>query len=451
MNRILAIDNDVSFLMAIQSTLEYNKYDVETLLNPLHTTKLLKNHEFDCVLLDVAMPGMNGLELLNRISELYPLLPVIMVSGESTISIAVDAIHQGAYDFLEKPIETKRLLITIQKAIEKKSWAVEKTILLNELSENYRLVGRSESLKKLLLEINQLAPTDTRIIITGETGTGKELVARALHHNSPRNGKKFIKLNCAAIPAELMESELFGHKKGSFTGAVNDHKGKFELADGGTLFLDEIGDLDFRLQAKLLRVLQDGEFERIGDAASLKSDVRIISATNKNLWALVKKGQFREDLYHRIKVFEINIPPLRSRKDDVQPLAEHFLNEFAETYNKRLIKFAPQALHILLNYDWSGNVRELKNVIHKISVFAVEATISADLVLKALGVQDESISNKPASLSLKENVESVEREHILKVLAISEWKINKAAEMMGIERTTLFKKMKRYAIKKPAK
>ncbi len=446
MNRVLVIDNDPSFSMAVKRTLEYHKYQVETLLNPLHTMELLKTHDFDCILLDVAMPGINGLDLLKQISHDFPLLPVIMVSGESTITIAVDAIHQGAYDFLEKPIETKRLLITIRKAIEKKSWAIEKSILLDELSEQYKIIGRSAAFKRILQDIENFATTDAKVLITGETGTGKELVARALHHKSARNGKRFVQINCATIPSELMESELFGHVKGSFSGAIRDYTGKFEIADGGTLFLDEIGDMDFRLQAKLLRVLESGEFEKVGSTKTIKVDVRIISATNKNLPQMIKEGSFREDLYHRIKVFEITIPPLRQRKEDIQPLAEHFLWEWAQTYNKKLIRFSPQALQLLLEYDWPGNVRELKNVVHKIAVLSNRSTISAQTVLLALDLNPNINFEESESLLLKDKVIQAEKEHIANVLSMVDGKLNRAAEILGVERTTLFKKMKKYGL-----
>lgn len=448
MSRILVIDNDDAFLMAMKNTLEYNKHGVETLSNPVRARSLLSEEEFDCVLLDVAMPGINGLDVLQQISREHPLLPVIMVSGESTISIAVEAIHLGAYDFLEKPIETKRLLITIQKALEKKNWLIEKNILLDEIFKKYKLVGRSAALKKVLNEIKQLALSDAKVLVTGETGTGKELVARALHHNSERSGKRFETLNCASIPSELMESELFGHVRGSFSGAIREHTGKFEIADGGTLFLDEIGDLDYRLQAKLLRVLQEGEFEKIGSNKTVKVDVRIISATNKDLQQMIADGRFREDLYHRIKVFEIYIPPLRQRKEDIKPLAEYFLAEWAQTYNKKLIRFSPQALRILQEHDWPGNVRELKNIIHKIAIFSEEAMISGRSVLLALGAEPQMPSDLSASMLLKDRVILVEKEHITNVLAATGGKLGKAADILGIERTTLFKKMKKYGIDK---
>ncbi len=448
MNRILIIDNDQAFLMALKNTLEYNKYEAVPLLNPLKTMEVLNEKHFDCVLLDVAMPGMNGLDLLQQIAKVHPLLPVIMISGESTISIAVDAIHQGAYDFLEKPIETKRLLLTIRKAIERKNLANEKNVLLQQLSENYTMIGNSSEFRKVLQSIARFSDTDLKILITGETGTGKELVARALHHNSKRNGRRFETINCASIPSELMESELFGHAKGSFSGAINDHTGKFEIANGGTLFLDEIGDMDMRLQAKLLRVLEDGQIQKIGSNKIIEVDVRIISATNKDLGKMIEEGKFREDLYHRINMVEIHLPPLRKRKSDIKPLADYFLKKFAQTYNKKLLGFSPQAMQLLHDYDWPGNVRELQNVVHKIAVLCLQSIVPAENVELALGLNPEMQSQLLKSMLLKDRVALTEKEHIVNTLAVTGGKLNKTAELLGIERTTLFKKMKKYGIEK---
>ena len=448
MSRILLIDNDIHFLLALKNTLEYNHYQVETVSNPLKTMDVLAADNFDCVLLDVAMPGINGLDLMRQIADKYPLLPVVMISGESSIPIAVEAIHQGAYDFLEKPIETKRLLLTIHKAVEKKTLSYEKNVLLQQISETYSMVGQSPAIQQVFRKISSYADTDLKVLITGETGTGKELVARALHHNSKRNGKRFEIINCASIPSELIESELFGHVKGSFTGAIRDHTGKFEMANEGTLFLDEIGDMDLRMQAKLLRVLEDGRFQKIGGNTLIETDVRIISATNRNLQKMITEGTFREDLYHRINAVEINIPPLRERKSDVKPLAEFFLKKYARIYNKKLFEFSPQALQLLHEYDWPGNIRELQNIVHKIAVLSTQSIVSAPTVSLALELNPSAESALSASMLLKDKVTLVEKEHIAYVLAIAGGKLNKAAELLGIERTTLFKKMKKYGIER---
>ncbi len=448
MKQILVIDNDNAFLLAIKNTLEYNRYKVETLENPLQTFEYLQNHDFDCVLLDVAMPGMNGLELLEQIYARYPLMPVVMVSGESTISIAVDAIKQGAYDFLEKPIDTKRLLITIEKAIEKKNWSIEKNILLNEISETYEMVGRSRALQQIFDTIMTVAPSGAKVLILGETGTGKELVARAIHHKSQRSGKKFVALNCAAIPETLLESELFGHKKGSFTGAAHDHLGKFQTADGGTLFLDEIGELPLAMQAKLLRVLDNNEIEVIGMPLPKKVDVRIVAATNKNLEELIEKGQFRSDLYHRLKVITIEVPPLRTRQEDIKILSEYFLQKFAQTYNKKITGFTESAMQRLVEYDWPGNVRELKNIVEKISIFTKYERVQASDVFIAMDLDDKTFIQSDQPPLLKEAVDQFERDYILHALIQNEWKIQQTAGVLGLDRTTLFKKMRKHDLNK---
>lgn len=448
MKQILVIDNDASFLLAIKNTLEYNRYKVETLENPLKTLDYLQNYDFDCVLLDVAMPGMNGLDLLEQICALHPLLPVVMVSGESTISIAVDAIKQGAYDFLEKPIDTKRLLITIEKAIEKKSWAIERNILLNEISETYEMVGRSRAIQRIFDTILTVAPSEAKVLILGETGTGKELVARAIHHKSPRSGKKFVALNCAAIPETLLESELFGHKKGSFSGAAQDRIGKFQAADGGTLFLDEIGELPLAMQAKLLRVLDNNEIEVIGLPMPQKVDVRILAATNKNLEKLIEKGRFRSDLYHRLNVVTIEVPPLRTRPEDIKILAEYFLQKFSQTYNKKLSGFTESAMQRLLEYDWPGNVRELKNIVEKISIFTKHERIQASDVFIAMDLDDKTFIQSEKTPLLREAVDQFEHDYILRALIQNEWKIQQTAGILGLERTTLFKKMRKYGLNK---
>jgi len=448
MKRILVIDNDASFLLAIKNTLEYNHYKVDTLENPLQTMDYLQRHDFDCILLDVAMPGINGMDLLKQIEQAYPLVPVVMVSGESTITIAVEAIKEGAYDFLEKPIDTKRLLITIEKAIEKKSWIIEKNILLEEISETYEMVGHSRAMRRIFDTIDTLAKSEAKVLITGETGTGKELVARALHRKSERSGKKFVAVNCAAIPENLLESELFGHKKGSFTGATQDKMGKFQVADGGTLFLDEVGDLPLAMQAKLLRVLDNNEIEVIGQYEPRKVDVRILSATNKNLEELIEQRRFREDLYHRLKVVTIEIPPLRKRPQDIRILAEYFLQRFSRTYNKRITGFSEAAIQRLLQHDWPGNVRELRNVVEKISIFTKNEKIQASDVHIAMDLEDKSVMLPEKIRPLRQAAENFERDYILRILIQNEWKIQRSAEMLGLERTTLFKKMRKYELTK---
>ncbi len=449
MFKILAIDDDESFLEAIKNFLQYKKYKVTCVASPFKALDLLKSAEFDCILSDVKMPGMDGLELLQKIQRLHPLTPVIMISGQSTISIAVNAIHQGAYDFIEKTSDSSRILITLEKAIEKKSWAIEKQNLLFGISEKYEMIGHSQQMQQVFAAINRVAPTDAKVLILGETGTGKDLVARALHNKSKRNGQKFIPVNCAAIPETLLESELFGHKKGSFTGAISDKTGKFMMADGGTLFLDEIGDLPLSLQAKLLRVLEDGEIEIIGKNETQQVDIRVISATNKNLEEMIEKGQFRRDLYHRLNVISIRIPPLNERRDDIPLLAKYFLHQNANTYNKQLLDFSPQAMEALKNFNWKGNIRQLKNLIEKISVFANSKTIQINDVFSALEMDKKISAISHTQVSLKEEISRFEKDYITRVLIENQWKIQQTADNLGIERTTLFKKMQNYGIERP--
>ncbi len=444
--RVLAVDNDKTFLNAFRRLLEYNGFTMDTISNPLLVMEYLSNTKTDCVVLDVKMPGMDGMELLRKIVERHPFIPVIMLSGESTISIAMDAIKKGAYDFVEKQSDSKRLLVAMQNALDKRNWIIEKSNLKQEIAEKYKILGSSKAIKKVLYDISKLAPTDAKVLIQGESGTGKELVAGALHYQSLRSGNRYIKQNCAAIPGELLESQLFGYKKGAFTGAHSNFKGKFLLADGGTLFLDEIGDMPLNLQAKLLRVLQEGEVEVLGSSDIIKTDTRIISATNKNPVDLIARGRFREDLYHRLNVFTITIPPLRDRVEDIPVLARYFLNQYAERYNKPLLDFSPQVILFLEEQKWPGNVRELQNFIHRIALFANQNIITMNDVLKSgLQAADENIPQKLTGL--KEVMRYYEKKYIMETLEQNNGRIQETADKLGIERTTLFKKMRKYGLK----
>ncbi len=366
---ILAVDDDMAFLRALKRMLEAKEFKVETSADPFDALQKAIDKKFDCILLDVKMPGMDGVELLDKIKEKDASVPIIFISGQSNIPIAVEAIKKGAYDFVEKPIDGSRLILTIHHAIEKNAWAREKNTLLNALDEKYRMVGESKVMQDIFHKIKMFAQSDTKVLITGETGTGKELVASALHFNGPRVGKPYIKINCAAIPPELLESELFGHKKGAFTGATEDKPGKIQLAENGTLFLDEIGDLEFHLQAKLLKVLDSGEFSMLGSTETEIAACRFIAATNQNLEELIKEHRFRRDLYHRLNVLEIHIPPLRERKEDIPVLVNYFLSQASSQYNKRITQLSEPAMQLLIDQDWPGNVRQLKNVVDKLVIF----------------------------------------------------------------------------------
>ncbi len=382
--RLLAVDDDIDFLRALKRLLDKFDFEVELAIDPYKALDKIKNDSFDCILLDMKMPGLDGIQLMDKILEEDPLVPVIFISGQSNIPLAVHAMKKGAYDFIEKPIDPDRLVMMLKHAIEKNAWTKERDVLLTALDEKYRMIGDSQAMKKIFNKIKMFADSDAKVLITGETGTGKELVANLLHYNSARAGKPFIKINCAAIPNELLESELFGHVKGAFTGAVETKKGKFHLAQDGTLFLDEIGDMDVYLQAKLLKILDTGEFSMLGDNKTYQANCRIISATNQDLEALIAENKFREDLYHRLNVLHIHIPPLRERKEDIPPIARYLLQKAADQNNKKILDFSEKAIEILKEYDWPGNVRQLRNVVEKLVIFSNGMMIDENQVANIL-------------------------------------------------------------------
>jgi DNA-binding NtrC family response regulator len=452
--KILAIDDDESFLLSLANLLRYKNYDVEIIANSREALNRFLNQSFDCVLVDVKMPGMDGMTLLKEMLENKPHVPIILISGQSNIATAVEAMKLGAYDFIEKPLDPDRLLITLRNALERSAWIQERGTLLSQLGEAYQMVGESAAMQKLFQQIHQIAPLNTKVLILGESGTGKELVARALHYHSPRSGKPFVKINCAAIPGELLESELFGHVRGAFTGAIKEHKGKFLIADGGTLFLDEISEMDLRLQAKLLRVLQEGEVEVVGEPIPRRVDVRILAATNKNIKELVEEGKFREDLYYRLNVIQITIPPLRERKEDIAPLVQHFIRKFAQRHNKAVFEIAAPALRMLEQYPWPGNVRELENVVEKMVIFASTSRLEVPDVQKALEPSSPASEPRqplPQDGTLEEALQKFEREFILSRLQQNNWQIQQTATELGIHRSALFKKMRKLGIQNPRK
>lgn len=446
-SKILAIDDDKNFLASMKKMLELREYSVDTISNSNTVIEAIKKADYDVILMDVKMPGFSGIELFSAINEISPETPVIMISGQSNIQIAVDLIKKGAFDFIEKPLEIEKLYISLNNALSRRTLVQEKNILFEELEENFKMVGVSPQLNKIIETIQTIAETKAKALIIGESGTGKELVAWAIHHNSKRSGKPYIKLNCASIPADLLESELFGHKKGSFTGAYSDYKGKFLAADGGTLFLDEIGDMSLHLQSKLLRVLEEEEVQPIGDNKSIPIDVRIIAATNKDLEEEIKKGNFREDLYHRLNVVKIKVPPLRERKEDILPISYLFLRKFTESYNKRITSFDTNTESFLKNNPWQGNVRELRNFIERLVLFTKSEEVKFNTVLKISKEKDRQ-EKKQSIENFKEAKDNFEKEHIIAVLNKHEWKIIETAEALDINRTHLFKKMKYFGIEK---
>jgi len=448
MNKILIVDDDPKICMGIADILRYKGYQTRSASTATEGLELLKRNRFSAVLLDIVMPGISGIELLKEIHKINPRLPIIMVSGHGTIELAIKATQLGSYDFLEKPVDAERLLLTLKNAINSSRLLSEREQLIKELQNKYAFIGESKQTRQLFQFIDRIAPSNAKVLITGETGVGKELVARAIHLNSSRAKGNFVKVNCAAIPKDLIESELFGHKKGAFTGALEDHKGKFMEADGGTIFLDEIGELENRAQAKLLQVLQDSEVTRVGDNIKYKIDVRVIAATNKELHKEIKKGNFREDLYFRLNVAHIHIPPLRERKADISLLVDHYVKIYCDEYNKPPVKIPDQTMEILTEYDWPGNVRELKNTIEKLIIFSRNSTIQPGQVMDALHTDQliEPIVDENQSLNTAKN--EFEKQYIWKILKKNNWKISEAAKILGIDRTNLFKKMKKHGISK---
>jgi len=380
MARILVVDDESSIRKTLKDILEFEKHEVELAPNGADALDLFREDEFDAVLLDIKMPEMDGLEVLEKMMQIRE-APVIMISGHGTIETAVEAIKKGAYDFIVKPPDLNRLLITIRNAIEKKELVTQTRQLKQEIDRKYEIVGESEGIMAVKNLITKVAPTTSRVLIIGENGTGKELVARQIHQQSRRSKSPFIEVNCAAIPSELIESQLFGHEKGSFTSAIKQRKGDFELANGGTLFLDEIGDMSLSAQAKVLRALQENKIVRVGGEQDILVDVRVIAATNKELKEEINKGKFREDLYHRLSVIIIKVPPLRDRKQDIRQLVDHFVKEISGMQGKRPLEITEGALKMFESYHWSGNVRELHNVVERL-VILCDQQIKAEDVSK---------------------------------------------------------------------
>lgn len=379
MSRILIIDDQDPIRRVLREILENEKYQVDDAANGPTALQMLKEQEYDAILCDIKMPDMDGIEVLEQVKATSD-TPVIMISGHGTIDSAVDAIKKGAFDFIQKPPDLNRLLITVRNALDKQSLSTENKALKKAVSRQNEMVGTSAPMMEVREMIEKVAPTNARVLITGENGTGKELVARQLHELSARRYGPFIEVNCAAIPAELIESQLFGHEKGSFTSAIKQKKGDFELADGGTLFLDEIGDMSLAAQAKVLRALQENKIVRVGGEKEIPVDVRIIAATNKDLRKMIEENSFREDLYHRLSVIVVHVPPLRERKDDIPLLVESFVEAIAANMGKAVPKFTDEALEELKQYQWTGNIRELHNIVERLVILS-GSTITKDDVI----------------------------------------------------------------------
>lgn len=377
MSSILVIDDQRSIRSTLKDILELEGHEVELAENGKEGVDMLSKGKYDILLTDIKMPEMDGMEVLEKAVEIAPGMPVIMISGHGSIDTAVESIKKGAYDFIEKPIDLNRLLITVKNAVEKNNLVVETKALKKKVARTYDMIGDSEPMQKMRDMIDKVAPTDARVLILGSNGTGKELVARAMHEGSRRVGGPFVEVNCAAIPSELIESELFGHEKGAFTSAIKQRIGKFEQANGGTLFLDEIGDMSLSAQAKVLRALQENTITRVGSDKDIKVDVRVLAATNKNLAEEITKGTFREDLYHRLSVIIINVPSLNDRKDDIPALAEYFLDMACQEMNVAKKSIDAEAIKELQAINWTGNIREFRNVMERLTILCSGESITA--------------------------------------------------------------------------
>lgn len=385
--KILIVDDDKSIRKTLRDILEFEKYEIDEATDGLDCMVKLKQSKFDVIILDVKMPRMDGMEAIEKIQNLCPDLPVIMISGHGNIDTAVEAVKKGAFDYIQKPPDLNRLLITLRNAIDKSSLITEKKVLQRRVSGTriQEMIGVSEEIQHIKDTIEKVAPTDARVLINGGNGTGKELVARWIHQSSRRADHPIVEVNCAAIPSELIESELFGHEKGSFTSAIKQRLGKFEQANGGTLFLDEIGDMSLSAQAKVLRALQENKITRVGGEKDISVDVRVIAATNKDLREEIRKGHFREDLYHRLAVIIVKVPSLNERKADIPVLAEHFIAQICDEYNVGHKKMDKNAVTALQNYNWTGNIRELRNVIERLIILSDKVITEKDVQLYVSG------------------------------------------------------------------
>lgn len=450
---ILITDDEKSIRNTLREILEFEKYNILEAENGEKALDTIKKEHIDLVILDIKMQGMDGIEVLEKIKKIAPELPVIMISGHGTIKIAVEATKLGAFDFLEKPPDLNRLLISIRNGLNSSELIKENKQIRSELYGSTDIIGKSPAIESIKKLISKVASSNSRVLITGENGTGKELVARAIHDQSERSSKKFVDVNCAAIPTDLLESELFGHEKGAFTGASAQRIGKFEQADGGTLFLDEIGDMSANSQAKVLRALQENRIVRVGGNERIDIDVRILAATNKDLQDEIQEGNFREDLFHRLNVIPIQIPPLRDRREDIPLLAHWYLDKLSE---KEIIfsgkSFSDDALETMKKMEWPGNIRELQNIVERVALLSTEEQISASdierLTISKGKNKDQlglTIDNTESFHDYKEEAEKL---FLLKKLEKYDWNISSTADAIGIQRSHIYTKMKKYGIER---
>ena len=436
--RVLIVDDEENIGRSLRMILEREGYAVNVFRSIADFSKFPDPQRIDVFLFDVRLPDGSGIDLLRKLQQQEVKSPVIMISGHATIADAVEATRAGAFDFLEKPLSRDRVLVAIKNAFSQATLRQENEKLKEIVGPGPRMIGSSPAFERAVSQASMAAKSDARVLLIGESGTGKELLAAHLHQHSPFSAGPFVKVNCAAIPTELMESELFGHEKGAFTGATTLRRGKFELADNGTLFLDEVGDLHANSQAKLLRVLQEGEFHRVGGEQHIRVSVRVISATNRDLQAMVAQGKFREDLYYRVSVVPIQVPPLRERPQDIRQLALYFLQEFCSRNNFRAKQLDEEVFELLEGYNWPGNARELRNVIERMAILTPEEQIGTASIPVEIRVQREA---GPRS-TVQEARESAEREHLMRALDSAAWNVSAAARVLGIERTNLHKRIR---------
>lgn len=457
MNKILIVDDELNMRLVLTAMLKKEGYEIASAADGNEALSILKSGPIDVVITDLKMPNVDGMELLNHMNDKHPAIPVIIITAHGTVATAVEALKKGALDYITKPFDLDELKNVISKAMKTRTLKENELFLPSEDIERAGIIGTSKSIKDIFEAIKRVAPTTTTILITGETGTGKELVADAIHYNSPRKKNPLIKINCAAIAKTLMESELFGYEKGAYTGAAVTKPGKFELAHKGTLFLDEVSEIPRDMQVKLLRVLQEQEFERVGGLRTIKVDVRIIAATNQNLLQQVQAGNFREDLYYRLNVFPIEVPPLRSRKEDILPLTDYFLEKF----NKKLavsVNIEQEVKEMFLRHDWPGNIRELENLIERMILLAQNDTVTMREIpeefkaaVNKIAAAPLETSKKPFKNYMRDHVENVEKQMILKTLEEADGNVTKAAKQLGLSRKGLQLKMIKYNLRKEVK
>ncbi|UCG99902.1 MAG: sigma-54-dependent Fis family transcriptional regulator [Deltaproteobacteria bacterium] len=446
---VLVVDDEPSIIQSLHGILADEGFEVMSADGGLKALDIIKETIPDIVLLDIWMPDIDGIETLKRIRELYPSLQVIMISGHGTIDTAVRATKLGAYDFIEKPLSLEKVLLSINNALNYNRLEAELDLFRERDRQRYQIAGHSNAIAEMKEQIEKAAPTDAWVLIVGENGTGKELVAHTIHRLSKRNNKPFIEVNCAAIPEDLIESELFGHEKGAFTGATTMKRGKFDQANDGTLFLDEIGDMSLRAQSKVLRILQEQRFERVGGNRTIKVDVRVIVATNKNLEEEIAKGAFRDDLYFRLNVIPIRVPPLRERVDDIPELVSEFLDEFSIDTKEEPRLLSPDAMELLKKYGWPGNVRELKNLIERMAIMCPGETVDAKDIpapFNTSRIEEGKLESFVSFDTLKEAREIFEKSFIASKLKQFGGNISKTAEAIGVERSNLHKKIKAYGL-----